>query len=147
MKLGEEAVPFHSGCCISSLFVYFLSGVNIHAWLQPSHLHMSSLCTITQTSCTQTHTHARRHKLSCAHTLSLTIQPFKPHLNPFLCINPTHKVSGTSQTKHSTAQSSTQCVRLVYYFSKTLLFDCNVSFYALIFFLKRKHIYGEVCVC
>lgn len=27
--------------CTSSLFVYFLSGVNIYAWLQPSHLHMS----------------------------------------------------------------------------------------------------------
>lgn len=29
------------------------------------------------------------------------MQPFKPHLNLVLCINPTHKVSGTSQTIHS----------------------------------------------
>lgn len=37
------------------LFVYFLSGVNIHAWLQPSHLHMST--PLSNTTHTHTHTH------------------------------------------------------------------------------------------
>lgn len=54
----KEAVCSNSGSCISyhsaAMFVYFLSGVNIYAWLQPSHLRMSALCTITQTLCTNT---------------------------------------------------------------------------------------------
>lgn len=36
-----EIATLTASLCISSLFVYFLSGVNIYAWLQPSHLHMS----------------------------------------------------------------------------------------------------------
>lgn len=37
----SETATLTAPRCTSSLFVYFLSGVNIYAWLQPSHLHMS----------------------------------------------------------------------------------------------------------
>lgn len=131
----KQAVRSNSGFCISyhaaAMFVYFLPGVNIYAWLQPSHLHMSPLCTITHTLSTNTHTLPDIPKPFCAHTQTLTIQPFKPHLNLVLCINPTHKVSGTSQTIHSIPEFSAKCVHSMYYYSrKKTLLSLSAVFYS-----------------
>lgn len=94
---------FDSGCC-TSFPVCLLS-----LWCE----HPCMAAAITSTHVTplhdhtsaHTHTHTLRHilKVPCARTL--TIQPSKPRLNLFLCINPTHKVSGTSLTKHSSVFS------------------------------------------
>lgn len=68
-----------SGGCFSyhsaAMFVYFLSGVNIYAWLQPSHLHMSPLCTITQTLGAK---HARTHIFLSLPALILRLSQYSP---------------------------------------------------------------------
>lgn len=89
------------------LFVYFLSGVNIYAWLQPSHLHMSQPANTLR---------ARTNipQLSGIQSQTFTIQPFKPDFNLFPCMNPAHslkeqrKSSSKLATLHrsSTSQES-----------------------------------------